>query len=353
LQCAKCHNHPFDRWTQDDYYRWSALFSQIDYEIRENQRKDKLDLNEFVGEQIVLVAKMEEVRNPTTGRVAVPKFLGDAELAGDDLKNRLASLADWLTSPRNELFAKSGVNFIWYHLMGRGLVDPIDDFRVTNPASNPSLLEFLSASFVEHEFDLRHTVRMIMNSRTYQLSAEPNETNADDDTGYSHAYVRRYAAEVILDMHSDVLDAPAEFGGYPRGIRAVQVPGVQKVRPRDAAPRPGDRFLKSFGKPERILACECERTNETTLTQAFVLLGEGLNDRLAAPTNRLHRLAASQLSDAEVIEELYWAALSRPPSRAEQSACEELMHSARPDRGAAVEDIAWALMNAKEFLFRK
>jgi hypothetical protein len=296
---------------------------------------------------------MEEVRNPTTGREAPPKLLGDRELTEAELPGRLAALADWLTSTDNDLFAKAQVNFVWYHLMGRGLVDPIDDFRVTNPASNPQLLDALAADFVNGGFDLRYLVRTIMNSRTYQLSAEPNESNKDDETSYSRAYVRRLPAEVILDMHSDVLDAPAEFGGYAVGIRAVQVPGVQRVRPRDAAPNPGDRFLKAFGKPERILACECERTNETTLTQAFVLLGEGLNDRLASSVNRLHRLAASSLSDADVIDELYWTALSRPPSGLEQAAAARLIESLRGDRAAAIEDIAWALMNAKEFLFRK
>ncbi len=228
LQCAKCHNHPFDRWTQDDYYQWSSLFSQIDYELDETKRKDKLDKNEFAGDQIVLVAKKDEVQNPSTGRVVTPKFLGGEELTGDATKQRLDSLASWLTSPENELFAKSQTNFIWYHVMGRGLVDPIDDFRLTNPASNPPLLEALSTEFVASGFDVRFLVRKIMNSRTYQLSAEPNDTNVNDETSYSRTFVRRLAAEVILDMQSDVLDSPAGFVGYHAGIRAVQIPGVQK-----------------------------------------------------------------------------------------------------------------------------
>ncbi len=389
LQCAKCHNHPFDRWTQDDYYQWASLFSQIDYELGENKRRDKLDKNEFVGDQVVLVAKKDEVVNPTNGSVARPKFLGGKELSQELIGDRLNSAANWLTSPENDLFAKSQTNFIWYHVMGSGLVDPIDDFRLTNPPSNPELLDYLSAEFVRSGFDLRSLVRLIMNSRTYQLSSEPNESNKNDQTSYSRAMVRRLPAEVILDMQSDVLGIPASFVGYPRGIRAVQIPGVQRKRLRDARPQLGDRFLQTFGKPDRILACECERSNETTLKQVFVLVGEGLNERLADPANRLHRLAESTLSNEEVIDELYWTALSRPPSDAERIAAVEAIAGvdSRPaglkdfgrvfraalsrsaseledeavvesilsagKRAAALEDVAWALLNAKEFLFRR
>jgi hypothetical protein len=242
LQCAKCHNHPFDRWTQNDYYEWSSLFSQLDYELGENNRKDKLDKNEFVGEQVVLVAKQDEIRNPTTGQIARPKFLGGGSLDEEETKDRLAAVARWLTSDDNELFAKSQVNFIWYHLMGQGLVDPIDDFRLTNPASNPPLLDALASHFVAAGFDVRTLVRLIMNSRTYQLSAEPNATNMNDHSSYSHAIIRRLPAEVLLDAQSDVLDVPAEFVGYRRGMRAVQIPGVQRKRPREEAPLAGDRF---------------------------------------------------------------------------------------------------------------
>lgn len=391
LQCAKCHNHPFDRWTQDDYYRWSSLFSQIDYELGENKRRDKLDKNEFAGDQVVLIAGQEEVRNPTTGNVASPKFLGGDELSKNmaEKENRLNAVADWLTSPQNELFAKSQANFIWYQVMGSGLVEPIDDFRLTNPASNPELLDYLASQLVRNGFHIRDLVRIIMNSRTYQLSAVPNETNRNDQTAYSRALVRRLPAEVILDMQSDVLGLPASFVGYPEGIRAVQIPGVQRKRPRDEPPRIGDRFLKTFGKPERILACDCERSNETTLKQVFVLIGDGLNERLADPANRLHQLADSARSDREVIEELYWSALCRPPTEIERAAAIQsieqlakkpstfsdigkalLRAASRPpgevageittesllataNRSAALEDIAWALLNAKEFLFRK
>lgn len=373
LQCAKCHNHPFDRWTQVDYYQWSSLFSQIDYELGENKRQDDLDKNEFAGEQTVLVSKADEVRNPATDQVARPKYLGGDVLDDQAMTDRLDAMAEWLTASDNDLFVQSQTNFIWYQLMGLGIVDPIDDFRLTNPPSNPPLMESLAKGFADSGFDIRSLVGKIMKSRTYQLSAEPNETNVNDRTSYSRAYIRRLPAEVILDMQSDLLDSPASFLGYRSGIRAVQIPGVQSKQARRNSPKDGDRFLKTFGKPDRILACDCERSNETTLKQAFVLIGDGLNDRLADPENRIARLAISTMSDAQVVDELYWAALSRPPSDEELAAALRLIESPTGERASSVkqlllsmvrnpsnnhrvaplQDLAWALLNAKEFLFRK
>ena len=349
LQCAKCHNHPFDRWTQDDYYQWSALFSQMDYDLGKNERKDKLDKNEFAGDQIVRIVKQDEIRNPATGNVVRPKYLGGGELEDMSAENRLNAVAQWLASSDNRLFVESQANFIWYQIMGRGLVEPIDDFRLTNPPSNPPLLDSLADSLVESGFDLRSLVRVIMNSRTYQAASQPNATNVHDETCYSRSYVRRLPAEVILDMQSDLLDVPAGFAGYDASIRAVQIPGVKR---KGKSAQPGDRFLKTFGKPERILACECERSNDTTLKQAFVLIGDGLSDRLAESGNRVQRWARSSLSDAEVIREIYWTALSRPPTDVEESAALRWMASSGNGRASVMEDIVWAILNAKEFLFR-
>lgn len=352
LQCAKCHNHPFERWTQDDYYSWAALFARVDYKIVDNQPTDKLDTHEFVGEQIVLVKDDGEVTNARTGRDAVPRFLGGQSPEFDKQTDRLARLAQWLTANDNRLFAKSQVNFVWYHLLGRGLVDPIDDFRETNPASNPQLLEALAADFVAHGFDLRQLVRTIMNSRTYQLSAVPNETNTDDQANFSRAIVRRLTAEQLLDAQSRVLDVPLTFAGYDQPLRAGEMPGVRRVKRRAGQATDSDRFLMTFGKPERLLACECERSNETTLTQAFVLVGgEGINQRLAQAGNRVERLAKSDRSDAEVVTELYWVALSRAPSATELQAAVSYVTGAS-DRFVSLQDVAWALLNAKEFIFR-
>jgi hypothetical protein len=382
LQCAKCHNHPFDKWTQDDYYSWAAVFARIDYEIVENERADRLDKNEFKGEQRVVLANKGKVVDPRTGRTVAPKLLGDRRLGPGAYRDRLTPLAVWLTSPDNKTFAQTQVNFVWYHLMGRGLVEPIDDFRSTNPPIHPRLLEALAEHFAERRFDLRHLIRTIMNSRTYQLSAEPNPTNINDHANFSRAIVFRLPAEKLLDAQSVVIGTPADFAGYPHGLRAGQIPGVRRVRRRDMLPQGGDRFLRTFGKPERLLACECERSNETTLAQTFVMIGGNLHNRLASPNNRLAGLADTRIAIDEVIDELYWAALSRPPSRAELDAARRLLSvgvSERPplssgeqdwarrlthlfaktgwfgmpdDRFARIQDLTWALLNSKEFVFR-
>jgi Protein of unknown function (DUF1549)/Protein of unknown function (DUF1553) len=353
LQCARCHNHPYDRWTQDDYYSWAALFGRIDYEIKKNDRKDKFDKHEFDGEQIVLIRDAGEVENPRLKQSASPKFLGADTPPMEPEADRLPPLADWLSSPENELFAKSQANFIWYHLLGRGLVEPIDDFRVTNPPSNPALLDTLARDLVTSGFDLRHLVRTIMNSRTYQLSSEPNETNAADEANFARAIVRRLPAEKLLDAQCQVLDIAVELNGYPLGTRAGQVKGTVRIRSRDRRPSSADRFLKTFGKPDRLLACECERSNETTLKQAFTLIGdEGLEAMLAKGDGRLARLARSERSDREIVADLYWSALGRDPNAAELAAAEELLASAGEDRFPTLQDIVWAVLNSKEFVFR-
>jgi len=353
LQCAKCHNHPYDSWTQDDYYNWAAVFARVDYQILANQRKDRLDKNEFNGEQVVLIKEEGEFKNARTGLDAEPKFLGGYAPAMHPSENRLQPLATWLGSADNELFVKSQANFVWYHLLGRGLVEPIDDFRVTNPASNPPLLDALARDYVAGDFNLRRLVRTIMSSRTYQLAAEPNETNRDDDESFSRAIVRRLPAETLLDAQCEVLDVAAEFNGYPAGTRAGQVRGTIRVRSRDRKGTAAERFLKTFGKPERLLACECERSNETTLKQAFTLIGdEGLNKLLASEDSRLAKLAKSDRSSVDMVSELYWTALSRAPTPDELAAGESLVTSAGDEHLSALQDIAWAMLNSKEFIFR-
>ena len=350
LQCAKCHNHPYDRWTQDEYYQWANVFSQLDYKLTDSKRKDRLDKNEFPGDQTVLNAKKPEVKNPTTDQMAPPKFLGGPVLSAKERKDRLGSLAKWLASPSNDLFVRSQVNFVWFHLMGKGLVDPVDDFRTTNPASNKPLLDALAKHFVDSHFDLRQLVRTIMTSRTYEASSLPVKTNFTDETNYSRAYIRRHPAEVLLDMQSDFLGLPAKFAGYELGIRAIQIPGVERVRRRDKRPETGDRFLKTFGKPQRILACDCERSNETNLKQVLGLIGSELDQRLEA-SPKLASLTKSNRSNAQVIEELYLAGLSRMPTIEELQSAEALIQEF--GRVSALQDLAWAILNAKEFLFRR
>jgi hypothetical protein len=292
------------------------------------------------------------VKNARTGADAPPKFLGaDTPPPAADA-DRLPPLAEWLASPQNRLFAKSQVNFVWYHLLGRGLVEPIDDFRPTNPPSNPELLEWLTDEFIAGGFDLRKLVRTIVASRTYQLSSIPNETNAADEANFARAIIVRLSAEKLLDAQSQVLDAPPEFAGYPPGTRAGQIAGVKRSRERGRSASGGDRFLSMFGKPERLLACECERSNETTLNQAFLFVSsEELNSRITQADNRLERLAKSQRTSEEIIDELFWTALNRAPTDEELHAAVERFAQSE-DRLTALQDLVWALMNAKEFVFR-
>lgn len=353
LQCAKCHNHPFDRWTQDDYYRWAGVFARVQYKVLENNRRDMNDKHEFDGEQIVYLDRTSEVEDPRSGEPVQPKFLGarTPDLAGED---RLEAVAQWLTSPDNGLFARVQVNRIWYHLLGRGIVDPIDDFRATNPSSNPALLDALTRDFIEHDFDLRHVIRTIMSSRTYQHASEPNDTNADDAINFSHAIVRRLSAEQLLDCLSRVTQAPVQFNGFPEGLRAGELPGARPARRRRDSPplATGDQFLTLFGKPPRLLTCECERSTDTTLGQAVQLISGGtLNGFLTHQDNQLTRLLASGRSPREMIEELYWSALSRPPGEEELTRATAYIEKSS-DRRVALEDLTWALLNAKEFLLR-
>jgi hypothetical protein len=237
--------------------------------------------------------------------------------------------------------------------VGRGIVEPDDDFRASNPPVNEPLLEALAQDFTAHHFDLRHMVRTIMNSRTYQLSAVPNDTNADDEANFSHAMVRSLQAEQLLDAFAQVTAVPVKFNDFPLGMRAAQLPGVRPERQRDRRPTDGEQFLRRFGKPERLLSCACERSDDTTLEQAFQLLTGGVvNKLLNAPDNRLGRLLALGRSNREIIEEFYLASLGRVPTPEElDSSCTFVERSG--NRRAALEDCLWGLVNAKEFLLRR
>lgn len=353
LQCAKCHNHPFDRWTQRDYYDWASVFARVQYKIPEVRRRDKNDQHEFDGEQIVWMARHGELEDPHTGEHAHPRFLGAKMEPLADNVDRLDALADWLTARDNRLFARTQVNRVWFHLLGRGIVDPIDDVRATNPPSNAPLLDALAEDFVADGFDLRSLIRTITASRVYQLSAEPNATNAEDEANFAHALVRPLSAEQLLDALNQVTGTTSKFDGYPVGLRAVQLPGVRPARRKEISATGGDQFLEQFGKPPRLLTCECERSTESTLGQAFQLIsGPTINELLAAPDNALARWLASGRDDATIVDDLYWSALGRAPSAEELQAAGRWLREA-PDRRAALEDIVWAVLNAKEFLLRQ
>jgi hypothetical protein len=354
IGCARCHNHPFDRWTIDEYYGFAANFARIDYRVLANTRKDDLDKHEFVGEQIVFQKREGEVVNPRTKQPAKPVFLGAKAPAFGPDSDRLTALADWVASRDNPFFARAQVNRVWLHLMGRGLVDPNDDFRATNPPTNPELLDWLAKDFAKGDFRLKRTVKTIMMSRVYQLaSTVQNRDTMGDELHHSHAMVQPLEAEQLLDALSQVMQVPVQFKGYPLGLRANQVPAPPQSGRRFGGEGMGEKFLKTFGKPDRLLTCECERLDDPGLLQAFQLItGELTNTMIRDADNRIGKLLSAGKSDAEMLEELYLAALCRKPTETEAKKLLALLASAK-DRRAAWEDVLWAVVNSKEFLLRR
>jgi hypothetical protein len=332
MQCAKCHNHPFERWTQDDYYGFATWFASV---------KTKPAGGKPNADEIVYVGRTGSVTQPRTGKVMTPRIPGGGETPVPPGDPRPA-LANWLTAAKNPFFAKSVVNRVWFHVMGKGIVDPVDDFRDSNPASNDALLEALANDFATNGYDLKRLVATIMNSQTYRRSATPTESNAADDKYFSHAVTKLLPAEPLLDAICDVTGVPEKFAGLPAGTRAVQLPDGEMNHP----------FLKSFGQPARELACECERESDGNLGQALQLInGPTVNEKVRAPGNRLRSLLWSAKSDREKLTELYFVALSRPPSEEEFGIA--LGHvNKNKDKRKGWEDVLWAVMNTREFLFR-
>ncbi len=331
IQCAKCHNHPFERWTQDDYYGFAAFFAQVGH-----KRGNLPD------EEVIFPRNSGDVRQPRTGRVMPPKALGGPVLEAKDGGDRRVKLATWLAGPENPFFARSLVNRIWFHVMGRGIVEPIDDFRDSNPPSNDELLEGLAADFAAHGYDLKRTVRLIVSSRTYAASARTTELNKDDAIYFSHAVAKLLPAEVLLDAISALTQSETRFENLPVHARATQIPDS----------RTENAFLKTFGRPARELACECERESDSNLSQALQLIGGAtVNGKLRDDAGRMAKLAASKASADEIARELYMTAFSREPSDQERAAARKHLANSR-DRRQAVEDLGWAIINSKEFLFR-
>jgi hypothetical protein len=339
MQCAKCHNHPFERWTQDDYYSTAAWFARV---RQKNDPRDPSNIPGQPGVEIVYTDRSGEVTQPRTGKVIAPKFLG-AEIpvipAG---KDRREIMADWVTGTKNPFFAKNVVNRVWYHLLGRGIVDPVDDFRDSNPSANDELLEALAKNFAENKFRFKPLIRDIVNSRTYQLSAKTTSTNKDDNKYFSRTMTKLLPAEVLLDAICQTTEMPEKYAGMPAGTRAVQLPDGDANHP----------FLKTFGQPARELACECERESDSNLAQALQLInGPTVNDKLRAPNNRVGRLLTKKTTDREMLDELYMSTLSRTPTEEDVKSALEYLTKAS-DKRKAWEDIHWALLNTKEFLFR-
>ncbi|MEI7921441.1 MAG: DUF1549 domain-containing protein [Planctomycetota bacterium] len=328
IQCAQCHNHPFDRWTQDDYYGFSAFFSQIGRKGTDDYR-----------ETVVFNSQGGDTRHPVGGRVMPPKFLGD-EAPNTVGKDRRVILAEWLASPRNPFFAKSFVNRVWAHFYGLGIVEPVDDFRVSNPASNPELLDELAKRFTESNYDLRKIVREICNSRTYQRSTKRNDSNLTDEKNFAHANLRRIQAESLLDTISVVTDTKDKFNGLPTGSRAVQI----------ADGGYSTYFLTTFGRATRETPCSCEVKMEPTLSQALHLLnGDTVNQKIKTG-GVIEKLMKDKPKLEDRISDLYIRCFARRPTPEEVAKVTKAL-AIEPDPKKAMEDLFWALLNSREFLF--
>ena len=345
MQCAQCHHHPFERWSQDDYYGFAAFFSQVGRKPSGVQGEDLIFHKRGVAGS----------KNMKTGKTVLPAALGDA--VGDippDTDPRL-KLAQWMSDPQNPFFAKAVVNRYWKHFFKRGLIEPEDDIRDSNPPTNPELLAELEKHFVESGFDLRQLVRVIVNSTAYQLSAEPNESNAADVQNYSRYYPRRMQAEVLLDSIDDLTGATTNFANLPIGTRAVALP--------DNSYNKASPLLKVFGRPESNSVCECERRGSASLAQSLHLMNaRDIKSKLATRDGRADRLSKSDASPEDKIGELYMAAFSRSPNEQEIAVAKDYLNQSRydkegkpiPERIAArdnFQDLVWALINTKEFLF--
>jgi hypothetical protein len=345
MQCAQCHHHPFERWSQHDYYSLAAFFSQVG-------RKPTA----IAGEDLIFHKRgVAQFENKKTRQPVKPAALGQATqdiLPDEDPRLRLA---DWMSDKSNPFFAKALVNRYWKHFFKRGLVEPEDDIRDTNPPTNPELLDALATHFVDSNFDLRALVRVITQSRTYQLSAMPNEHNVVDRQNFSHYYPKRMQAEVLLDAIDQVSGSRSDFADLPPGTRAISLPDNSYNR---ASP-----FLKVFGRPEGTSVCECERVQSSSLAQSLHLMNAtDVKAKLAAKDGRAERLSKVELSDPARIRELYLAAFAREPDEEELRIAVTHLSKPRADAAGklidattakrqAFEDLIWALVNTKEFLF--
>jgi hypothetical protein len=327
-QCAQCHNHPFDRWTMNDYYGFAAFFAQIGRKTGQDYR-----------ETIVFNSGGGEVNHPVSGQRMAPKFLGGAEPDVNG-KDRREELVKWLASPENPYFATSIANRVWAHFFGIGIVEPVDDIRVSNPASNPELFAALGQKLTSYNYDFKQLVRDICNSNAYQRSTQANENNAEDLTNFSHARIRRIPAENLLDCLTQITSVPDKFQGLPLGARAVQI----------ADGNASNYFLTTFGRSPRLTVCEAEATTEPTLSQALHMLNGDTISRKVGESSKFQQMLDGGKTPPEVVEHIYLACLSRKPSAEELTQLEPVLAAAENPR-AAVDDVLWAVLNSREFLF--
>lgn len=329
IQCTQCHNHPFDRWTMDDYYGFAAFFAQIGRKGAEDPR-----------EVIVFNQGSGEVKHPVGGRTMAPRFLGGAtpDLAGRD---RRTVLSEWIASDDNPYFARNLANMVWAHFFGVGIIEPVDDVRISNPPSNPQLLDELARRFGAYDYDFKRLVRDICTSRTYQRATATNPTNAGDERNFAHARIRRMRAEVLLDAISQVTGTRNKFPGLPLGARAVQI----------ADGNVGNYFLTTFGRAKRETVCSCEVQMEPNLSQALHLLNGDTTQKRIRDGGVVPRLLEAGSTPSEVVVELYRRCLTRGPSEAEAERLDAALAADAENPEAILEDVFWALLNSKEFIF--
>ena len=328
LTCARCHNHPLEKWTQDQYYGMANLVSRV-----------RLKNGDAAGEVTLVPRPVGDVSHPRLGRPMSPQPLDGESLALDDPADRRRHLASWLVG--SEHFARSLVNRVWAHFFGRGIVDPEDDLRATNPASNEALLAALTRDFMDNGHDVKRLIRTILNSSAYQLSSTALPGNRDDEAYFSHHRSRRLPAEVVLDAFSQVTEVPEEFEGYPLGTRALQLPETQVE----------SYFLDSFGRPPRLTSGADERKGEANVAQVLHLINGGtLNRKLRAEGGAVDRFLGLELPAPELVQQVYETALSRRPSEAEVSRLVSALELEQASR-EGIEDLFWAVLTSKEFLF--
>jgi len=328
IQCAQCHNHPFDRWTMNDYYSFAAFFPQIGRKPGEDPR-----------ETVIFDKGDGEVKHPVTGKAMPPKFLGgnSPEIKGD---SRREVLARWLASPENPWFARNLENIVWSHFMGRGIIDPVDDVRISNPAVNPELLDALGTKFTDYKYNFKKLVRDICLSRTYQLSSRANDSNALDDKNFAKATIRRLRAEVLLDCISEVTETKDKFQGLPRGARAIQI----------ADGNSSTYFLTAFGRATRETVCSCEVKIEPNLSQALHLLnGNTVSEKINEGGVVKAMLKSGKKRD-EIVDDLYLRCFARKPTEKELTAVNGFFKEGKKEE-QVLTDLFWALLNSKEFIF--
>jgi hypothetical protein len=345
IQCAKCHNHPLERFTQDDYYGMAAFFTRVKTDGKLTDEGPTVDVG-VPGRQgrrkgAQTDAQKVGIAHPRTGQFLSPRPLDRSELVLDPGQDPREALATWMTSPQNRSFARAIVNRVWKKFFAMGLVEPVDDLRITNPATNEPLLNALCDDLIAHRFDLKRLMRLIVESRTYSLNSEPLPTNASDRKFFSHYYPRRLPAEVLADAVATATGVPERYDGYAEGTRAIQLPD----------PKVQNYLLDTFGRPERVTPCACERSSEVTMPQILHLMnGDNLERRLDAEDSRLKDLLASGKSDNMIVENLFLATLARLPNEEQRRAVESAL-ARGGDRIGVFRDLLWALVNSKEFLF--